>query len=141
MTENPDLRGALSDPARSVEDKQALVRSLLDGKADAATTARSSRGRQRGTHGDRHRGDRRVRRAAAKCPQRLVAPVRVAQPAQRRAETRLAAALGRSTTRPVHLNMVVDPEVVGGIHVEIGDEVIDGTVSSRLDDAPRRLAG
>ena len=37
--------------------------------------------------------------------------------------------------------MVVDPEVIGGISVEIGDDVIDGTVSSRLDDARRRLAG
>jgi F-type H+-transporting ATPase subunit delta len=41
----------------------------------------------------------------------------------------------------VHLNVVVDPEVIGGIRVEIGDDVIDGTVSSRLDDAGRKLAG
>jgi F-type H+-transporting ATPase subunit delta len=41
----------------------------------------------------------------------------------------------------VHLNVVVDPEVVGGVKVEIGDDVIDGTVASRLDDARRRLAG
>jgi F-type H+-transporting ATPase subunit delta len=31
--------------------------------------------------------------------------------------------------------------VLGGIRVEIGDEVIDGTIASRLDDARRRLAG
>ena len=37
--------------------------------------------------------------------------------------------------------MVVDPEVIGGIRVEIGDDVIDGTVASRLDEARRRLAG
>ena len=37
--------------------------------------------------------------------------------------------------------MVVSPEVIGGIRVEIGDDVIDGTVSSRLDDARRKLAG
>ena len=43
--------------------------------------------------------------------------------------------------RDVHLNVIVDPEVLGGIRVEIGDDVIDGTVSSRLDDAGRRLAG
>ena len=33
------------------------------------------------------------------------------------------------------------PEVIGGIRVEIGDDVIDGTVASRLDDARRKLAG
>jgi F-type H+-transporting ATPase subunit delta len=41
----------------------------------------------------------------------------------------------------VHPNVVVDPEVIGGVRVEIGDDIIDGTVVSRLDDARRRLAG
>ena len=54
---------------------------------------------------------------------------------------RLAAALSRSYGRTVHLNVVVDPDVIGGIRVEIGDDVIDGTVASRLDDAGRKLAG
>jgi F-type H+-transporting ATPase subunit delta len=35
----------------------------------------------------------------------------------------------------------VDPAVIGGIRVEIGAEVIDGTIAARLDDARRRLAG
>ena len=39
------------------------------------------------------------------------------------------------------LNEVVDKSVIGGIRVEIGDDVIDGTVASRLDEARRRLAG
>jgi F-type H+-transporting ATPase subunit delta len=54
---------------------------------------------------------------------------------------RLARALERQYGLPVHLNMMIDREVIGGIRVEIGDDVIDGTVSSRLDDARRRLAG
>jgi F-type H+-transporting ATPase subunit delta len=49
--------------------------------------------------------------------------------------------LERQYGRPVHLNIVVDPDVIGGIRVEIGDDVIDGTVSSRLDDARRKIAG
>ena len=36
---------------------------------------------------------------------------------------------------------VVEPGLIGGMRVEIGDDVIDGTVASRLDDARRRLAG
>ena len=31
--------------------------------------------------------------------------------------------------------------MIGGLRVEIGDDVIDGTVTSRLEDAQRRLAG
>ena len=53
----------------------------------------------------------------------------------------MSGVLARQYDRPVHLNVVVDPEVIGGIRVEIGDDVIDGTVSSRLDEARRRLAG
>ena len=41
----------------------------------------------------------------------------------------------------VHLNVLVDPDVLGGIRVEIGDQVIDGTIAGRLDGARRALAG
>ena len=70
-----------------------------------------------------------------------VATVRVARPLADADRERLADALARTYGRDVHLNVIVDPDVLGGIRVEIGDDVIDGTVSSRLDDAGRRLAG
>ena len=70
-----------------------------------------------------------------------VATVRVARPLADAERDRLASALARTYGRDVHLNVIVDPEVIGGIRVEIGDDVIDGTVASRLDDAGRRLAG
>jgi len=72
---------------------------------------------------------------------RLVATVRVAHELGDADSQRLQGALARQYDRPVHLNVVVDPDVVGGVKVEIGDDVIDGTVASRLDDARRRLAG
>jgi len=54
---------------------------------------------------------------------------------------RLTQALSRQYSTSVHLQVVVDPDVVGGLRVEIGDDVIDGTVSSKLEDAQRKLAG
>jgi F-type H+-transporting ATPase subunit delta len=54
---------------------------------------------------------------------------------------RLGDSLAQQYGRPVHLNVVVSPEVIGGVRVEIGDDVIDGTVSSRLDEARRKLVG
>ena len=43
--------------------------------------------------------------------------------------------------RQIHLNLDVDPEVLGGIQVRIGEEVINGTIADRLDEAARRMAG
>ncbi len=80
-------------------------------------------------------------RVAARHRNRLVATVRVARDLDDADQQRLQGALARQYGRPVHLNVVVDQEVVGGVKVEIGDDVIDGTVASRLDDARRRLAG
>jgi F-type H+-transporting ATPase subunit delta len=65
----------------------------------------------------------------------------VAKPVTDAEAERLGAALQRTYGRPIHLNMLVDPEVLGGIKVEIGDDVIDGTIASRLDDARRELSG
>jgi len=140
VTDNPDLRGALSDPGRTVADKQALVRSLLTGKASSATV-RLAEESVKGTHHTVTRAIDEYVRAAADARGRLVATVRVASALGNEQATRLAVALGGESKRSVHLNMIVDPAVVGGIHVEIGDHVVDGSISSRLDDARRRVAG
>jgi F-type H+-transporting ATPase subunit delta len=53
---------------------------------------------------------------------------------------RLSAAISRIYGRPVRLNVVVDPTVVGGLSVRVGDELIDGTIATKLEQA-RRLVG
>ena len=53
---------------------------------------------------------------------------------------RLQAALGRIYGRQVQLQVDVDPSVLGGVQVRIGDEVLDGTVARRLAEVRRRLA-
>ena len=78
--------------------------------------------------------------AATRC-NRLLAEVRVAYQLDDAEKTRLAAALGTKYGRDVHLNIVVDSSVVGGIAVSVGDEVVDGTMSTRLETARRQLAG
>ena len=52
---------------------------------------------------------------------------------------RLAAGLATIYGGTVHVNTVVDPRVMGGVKVEIGDEVIDGTVIRKLDAARRAM--
>jgi F-type H+-transporting ATPase subunit delta len=140
VTENHELRSALSDPARSVEDKQALVHSLLEGKAHAGTVQLVEQAAS-GRHLTVTNAIDTFVELAARARDRVVALVRVAQPLGEDEEKRLAAALSAQYDRTVHLNTVIDPSVIGGVHVSVGDEVVDGTVSSRLAEAARRLAG
>jgi F-type H+-transporting ATPase subunit delta len=140
VKEQPELRDALSDPARTIEDKRALVRGLLDGKALPATI-RLVEQAVTGTHRTVGIALKEYQRVAAEVHGEGVATVRVAHPLSYFELRRLADSLARQYGRPVHLNVVVSPEVIGGVRVEIGDDVIDGTVSSRLDEAHRKLVG
>ncbi len=139
VTEYPQLRDALSDPARSVADKRSLLRGILEGKAVPATI-RLAEQAVAGTHRTVSVAIDEYQKVAAEHRNRLVAVVRVARELSESELQRLQGTLAGQYGRAVLLNVVVDPEVIGGVKVEIGDDVIDGTVASRLDDARRRLA-
>jgi F-type H+-transporting ATPase subunit delta len=63
----------------------------------------------------------------------------VAAPLSDEHRDRLTQALSAQHDKQVHLNVVVDPTVLGGVRVSLGDEVIDSTVETRLRQAQRRL--
>ena len=77
---------------------------------------------------------------AAERRDRMVAVVTSAVPLSDPQKQRLGAALAKLYGRPMHLNLDVDPGVLGGIRVQVGDEVINGSIADRLEDAGRRLA-
>jgi F-type H+-transporting ATPase subunit delta len=52
---------------------------------------------------------------------------------------KLRAALTKEVGKEVHINIEVDPKVLGGISIRYGDEIIDGTVINRLTEASRAL--
>lgn len=140
VTDSHELRDALSDPARSGADKRGLVRSLLDGKAISGTIRLAERSVS-GVHLTVSRAIAEYTKVAAQTRDRLVALVRTATPLSEDEHSRLGDVLANNYGRPVHLNVVVEPELLGGVRVEIGHQVIDGTIASRLDDARRRLVG
>ena len=82
-----------------------------------------------------------ARKVAADARGAYVATVRGVSPLSGAERDRLTKALSQQYGREIHVNEIVDPTVIGGLRVEIGDDVIDGTVSSRLDDARRKLVG
>ena len=137
----PALLLALTDPAVPVANRLALVDTLLEGKATVTTLrlvhelVASPRGKTLGVNLDEY-----VRLAADRRNQ-LVAQVNVASPLSAEQTTRLASALESQLGRRVHLNVELDPELVGGMTITIGDTVFDGSIASRLADARRRISG
>ena len=72
---------------------------------------------------------------------RLIAHVQVAVALSDTQRARLAASLAAQVGQPVQVNVDVDPSVIGGVSVRFGDEIIDGTMSTRLAGAGRALVG
>lgn len=134
-----DLQRALTDRRADLAAKSALIEKLLGGRASAETITLARQGVV-GLRGRRF--DRAIAaylEQAAERADQVTATVTSAVPLSQEHEDRLVRALSAQYGRAVHTNIVIDPSVVGGIRVEIGDEVIDGTISHRLSDARRRL--
>ncbi|WOP17922.1 F0F1 ATP synthase subunit delta [Raineyella sp. LH-20] len=129
-----ELRDALSNDRRPLADRQDVVAGLLAGKAAPATVVLARRAVGARARTFAHTMDGYLDLAAAQ-RSRAVATVRVARPLTAEQTVRLQAALNQQLGRPVSMHVVEDPSVLGGVRVEVGDEVIDGTVASRLDEA------
>ncbi|MFD2028180.1 F0F1 ATP synthase subunit delta [Promicromonospora aerolata] len=136
-----EAKQILSDASTAPERRVALVDALVADKVDTVT----QRLAQRATSS--LRGRRFVQtlgwfgEVAAERRKRLVASVTSATMLTREQEQRLGALLERSYGKPVQLNVTVDPAIVGGMRIQVGADVVDSTVLSRLADASRRLAG
>ncbi|MDI5962683.1 F0F1 ATP synthase subunit delta [Streptomyces sp. SL13] len=138
---HPELRAALGDRSASGTAKAELVHTLLGGRANPVTVRLVSRLVARPRGRSLEAGLDALSKLAAARRGRTVAVVSTAVPLSDQQKQRLGTALATLYGRQVHLNLDVDPEVLGGISVRVGDEVIDGTIASRLDEAARRLAG
>ncbi len=51
----------------------------------------------------------------------------------------LGEALGRLTGAPVELQVAIDPRLLGGVVVQVGDLLVDGTTRHRLDELKENL--
>lgn len=135
-----ELRQVVSDRALPAAAKGELLSTLLRGKVTATTLALTAQASVART-GSFERVLAAFGETAAARRSRLLAEVRVAYELDDSEKNRLAAALGAKYGHDVHLNIIVDPSVIGGLTVSVADEVVDGSMSTRLEVARRRLAG
>jgi ATP synthase F0 subunit b/ATP synthase F1 delta subunit len=69
----------------------------------------------------------------------VVAHVKAAAELSDAQQTRLTEVLSRIYGHPVTAQTHIDPELLGGLAISVGDEIIDGTLSSRLAAAQTQL--
>jgi F-type H+-transporting ATPase subunit delta len=135
-----ELQFALGDNAATDEAKAALVATLLKGKAsdEAAVLIR------RAVTGARRRRvvvalDQFGKQVSAYA-ERLVATVTVAAPVSDKQLERLEAVLAKSYGQSLKLNVEIDESILGGMKVQVGGEILDGSLSARLLQAKLQLA-
>jgi F-type H+-transporting ATPase subunit delta len=128
----PELMAVLPDTTLGVDVRVQLVEELLRGKATPATIRLISYQLRAGRVRDIVRSfDHLVELAALERGRRL-AEVRAPAALSDAEQSRLADALALMVGRQVEVRVVIDPAMIGGMLVNIGDTLIDGTVRRRL---------
>ncbi len=139
LEREPRLRTLLADDTTPPDMRVELLESVLEDKV-RSTTARLLEQAVRAPH---HRSiDRQAEflaELAAQRRSRSIARVVAATTLTDEQERRLADSLSTLYGRQVSVQVDVDPELIGGAVVTLGDEVIDGSVASRLRAASEAL--
>lgn len=138
---NGELEQVLSDSSAPLEKRQQLLGTLIDGKVHpvAGGLLHSVLTNPRGQ--SMHNSVQGLVEDAAGRRRRSVAIVKSPVALSQAQEQRLTSTLSRIYGREISVSVDVDPDVLGGLRVQVGDDVIDGSVAGRIDDIQRRFAG
>jgi F-type H+-transporting ATPase subunit delta len=134
------VRDALLDPALPIENKRRLIADTLGERANPLAVGMLGFIVEQGRSRELGRIVDELAEVAAETRESAVAEIRSAVPLDEARRNKLADALTRATGRQIEVRVVVDPSVVGGVVARIGNEVFDGSVRSRLEEAREHLA-
>lgn len=135
-----EVQRALSEPQASAAAKTTLAERLVPSASEEAKVLIGQAVAQpRGIKATRLVS--RFAELAAKRQQRWIATVSVTRPLTGTQENRLQTGLNSLYGRELKVNFNVNPTLIGGIRVQVGDEVLDASVLTRLNELQRQLAG
>jgi F-type H+-transporting ATPase subunit delta len=133
------LRSLLADPAVPAGKRVELLRSVFHGRVAPTTERLLVRAVQAPRGIGLDRAAEQLAELAAQLRERSVARVRTPVALSDTQLERLAGALSRIYGRAMSLQVELDEELIGGLVVRVGDEVIDGSIAGRLAAARQRL--
>ena len=140
VASNRDLQFALSNKSAPNSVKLALVEALVGNKVTPVTKAvinqaiGAARGRRIATVLDQ------FGKQIAAYGESLVATVTVSTALDQNQIERLRSSLAKTYGQQIRLNVEVDSSIIGGMVVQIAGEIIDGSVSSRLQNLKLQMA-
>ena len=132
LQSSEELKSTLSDASIPSARRQQIVEDLLDGQATQTTVALVSMIVAAGMGSDIKAIADRVVGLGAESRDKAVAEVYSVVDLSSDQQQRLAAALKSATGKDVEMKIIIDESVMGGLLVQIEDEIIDGTVRTRL---------
>lgn len=136
---SPELREAMTDPRLPSDRKQAIVDDLLGGKTSPLAVNLVNFVVGVGMASDLSDiADRLAERAAGE-RNKVLAEVRTATELDDETTERLSKALSEATGKDVEVKTILDPSIVGGIVARVGDTVIDGSLSYRMQELRETL--
>jgi F-type H+-transporting ATPase subunit delta len=139
LDREPELSRLLSDSATPADKRVGLLRDVLGMKVSSVTATllgqavRNPRSRNLDVAAEE------LSELAAARRDRYVAHVRTPVRMTGEQEQRLTDSLTRLYGRPISLQVEFDPDLLGGLVVRVGGELIDGSVAGRLAAARRAL--
>ena len=140
LKKNPDLLEFLKDPNIKHEGKRQALNDLFQGRVHPLVLNALI------TLSDQDRAGRVLHvieefsACAADATQKVSGEVTTAIPVDDVTLNRLAAELSRVTGKNVQLFQKVDPSILGGAIIQVGEEIIDGSLRRKLDQIKERLA-
>ncbi|HYB38287.1 MAG TPA: F0F1 ATP synthase subunit B/delta [Mycobacterium sp.] len=138
----PRLAILLGDYAMPAEGRVQLLRNVLDSASNPVNPIAVALLSQTVELLRRQPAEEAVRQLAEVAVARrgeVVADVSAAAELSDAQRTRLTRVLSRIYGHPVTVQMQIDPALLGGLSISVGDEVIDGALSSRLAAAETQL--
>ena len=141
LQSEPRLNSLLGDYSKPARDRVSLLRGVLDHASGTNPTVGALLTQTvELLHGER--ADEAVQELAELAVAHrgeIVAEVAAPDELNDSQRKRLADVLARIYHHPVSVQLNVDPDLLGGLSVAVGDEVIDATLSSRLAAAETKL--